>query len=89
MQDSSTVDGRNSEEHETHVVDSTTVGFKSCCCCSNSKIAKKSNEESEVEYSPPLGIGFSFVVIYRSPIKQTGFRCWSTPGLPSILLIRS
>ena len=60
MQDSSTVDGRNSEEHETDVVDSTTVGCKSCCCCSNSKIAKKSNEESEVEYSPPLGVGFSF-----------------------------
>ena len=51
-------DGRNSE-HETYVVDSTAVGCKSCCC-SNGKVAKKSNEESEVEYSPPPGIGFSF-----------------------------
>ena len=25
-------DGRNSEEHETYVVDSTAVGCKSCCC---------------------------------------------------------
>ena len=40
------------------IVDSTTVDCKSCCC-SNSKIAKKSNE-SEVKYSPPPGIGFSF-----------------------------
>ena len=56
--DSSTVDSRNSEEHETYVVDSTTVGCKSCCC-SNGKIAKKSNEESEVKYSPPSGIGSS------------------------------
>ena len=44
---SSTVDGRESEEHETYVVDSTIVDCKSCCC--NGKIAKKSNE-SEVEY---------------------------------------
>ena len=45
--DSSTVvDSKNSEEHETYVVDSTTVDCKSCCC--NSKIAKKCNK-SEVE----------------------------------------
>ncbi|CAN0279405.1 unnamed protein product, partial [Ascophyllum nodosum] len=30
------------------------------CCCSNGKVAKKSNEESKIEYSPPPGIGFSF-----------------------------
>ena len=53
--DSSTVDG--SEEHENYVVDSTTVDCKSCCC--NGKITKKSNE-SEVDYSPPPGIGFNF-----------------------------
>ena len=35
------------------------MGCKSCCC-SNGKVAKKSNEESEVEYSPPPGIGFNF-----------------------------
>ena len=52
-------DGRNSEEHETYVVDSTAVGCKSCCC-SNDKVGKQSNEESKVEYSPPPGIGFSF-----------------------------
>ena len=56
--DSSTVDGRNSEEHETYVKDSTTVDCK-LCCCSNGKIGKKSIE-SKVEYSPPPGIGFSF-----------------------------
>ena len=44
---SSTVDGRNSEKHETCVVDRTTVDCKSCCC-SNGKIATKSNE-SEAE----------------------------------------
>ncbi|CAM9642712.1 unnamed protein product [Ascophyllum nodosum] len=44
---------------KTYVVDSTAVGCKSCCC-SNGKVAKKSNEESKVEYSPPPGIGFSF-----------------------------
>ena len=36
--------GRNSEEHETCVVDSTTVDCKSCCC-SNGKLAKESNEK--------------------------------------------
>ena len=51
--------GKNSEEHETYVVDGTAVGCKSCCC-SNGKVAKKSNKEGEVEYSPPPGIGFSF-----------------------------
>ena len=56
--DSSTVDGRNGEEHETYVVDSTAIDCKSCCC-SNGKVATKSNE-SKVEYSPPPGIGFSF-----------------------------
>ena len=57
--DSSTVDGRNSKEHETYVVDSTAIGCKSCCC-SNGKVAWKSNE-SKVEYSPPPGIiGCSF-----------------------------
>ena len=53
-----TVDGGNSEEHETYVGNSTTVDCKSCCC-SNGKVARKSNE-SKVEYSPPPGIGFSF-----------------------------
>ena len=48
-------DGRNSEEHETYVVDNTAVGCKSCCY-SNGKVAKQSNEESKVEYSPPPGI---------------------------------
>ena len=57
--DTPTVDGTNSEQRETYVVDSAIVGCKSCCC-SNSKIAKQSNEESEVEYSPPPGTGFSF-----------------------------
>ena len=61
-------DGRNSEEHETYVVDSTAVGCKSCCC-SNGKVAKKSNKESEVEYSPPPGIGFSFAC-YHPPLSQ-------------------
>ena len=56
--ESSTVDGRNSEEHETYVVDSTTVDCKSCCR-SNGKVARMSNE-SNAEYSPPSGIGFSF-----------------------------
>ena len=54
--DTSTVDGRNSEEHETYVVDGTTVDCKSCCY--SGKTATKSNEESEVEYLPPPGIGF-------------------------------
>ena len=81
------VDGKNSEEHETYVVDSTTVDCKSCCC--NGKVAKKSTE-SKVEYSPPPDIGFSLpVVIHRSPIKQTGFKCWSTPGIQNISLIRT
>ena len=54
---STVVDGKHSEEHETYVVDKTTVDCKSCCC--NGRIAKKSNE-SEVEHSPPPSIGFSF-----------------------------
>ena len=72
--DSSTVDGRNSDEHETFVVDSTAVGCKSCCC-SNGKVAKKSNEESEVEYSPLPGIGFSFAYCHP-PLshKADGFQ---------------
>ena len=57
--DSSIVgDGRNGEKHETFVVHGTIVDCKSYCC-SNGKTPKKSNE-SEVEYSPPPGIGFSF-----------------------------
>ena len=69
-----TVDGRNSEEHETYVVDSTAVGCKSCCC-SNGKVAKKPNEESEVEYSPPPGIGFSFACCHPPLSQQTdGFQ---------------
>ena len=56
--DSSTVDGRNGEEHETYVVDSTTVGCKSYCR-RNGKVARMSSE-SNVEYSPPRSIGFSF-----------------------------
>ena len=72
--DSYTVDGRNSEEHETYVVESITVGCKSCCC-SNSKTAKKSNEKSEVEYSPPPGIGFSFACCHRPLSHQAdGFQ---------------
>ena len=63
-------DGRNSEEHDTYVVDSTAVGCKSCCCC-NGKVAKKSNEESEVEYSPPPGIGFSFACCHPPLSHQT------------------
>ena len=57
--DSSTVDGRNSEEHQTFVVDSTTTIDCKSCRCSNGKVARKYNE-SKVEYSPPPGIGFSF-----------------------------
>ena len=68
--DSSTVDRINSEEHETYVVDSTAVGCKSCCC-SNGKVAKKPNEESEVEYSPPPGIGFSFACCHPPLSHQT------------------
>ena len=68
--DSSTVDGRNSEEHETYVVDSTTVDCKSCCC-SNGKIARMSNE-SKVEYSPLPGIGFSFACCHPPLSHQTG-----------------
>ena len=81
--DSSTVDSRNSEEHEPFVVDSTTVDCNSCCC-SDGKVARKSNE-SKLEYSPPPGIGFSFACCH----PQTVFRWWLTPGLPSISLIRS
>ena len=55
--DGFTVDGRNREEHQTYVVDSTIVDCKSCC--SNGKVARKSNE-SKVKYSPPPGTGFSF-----------------------------
>ena len=61
-------DGRNSEDHETYVVDSKAVGCKSCCC-SNGKVAKKSNEESKVEYSPPPGIGFSLACCHP-PLSQ-------------------
>ena len=72
--DSSTVDGRNSEEHETYVVDSTAVGCRSCCC-SNGKVAKKFNEESEVEYSPPPVIEFSFACCHPLLSHQTdGFQ---------------
>ena len=68
--DSSTVDGRNSEERKTYGVDSTTVDCKSCCC-SNGKIAKKSNE-SAVEYSLPPGIGFSFACCHLPLSHQAG-----------------
>ena len=72
--DSSTVDGRNSEEHETHLVASTAVGCRSCCC-SNGKVAKKSYEESEVECSPPPGIEFSFACCHPPLSHQTdGFQ---------------
>ena len=44
-------------------------------CCSNGKVAKKSNEESEVEYSPPPGIGFSFACCHPPLSHQTnGFK---------------
>ena len=39
------------------------------CCCRNGKIAKKSNE-SEVEYSTPPGIGFSFACCHPSLFHQ-------------------
>ena len=39
------------------------------CCCSDDKVAKKSNEESEVEYSLPPGIGFSFAC-YHPPLSH-------------------
>ena len=66
--ESSTVDGRNSKEHEAYVVDSTIADYKSCCC-SNGKIAKKSNE-SKAEYSPLLGIGFSFACCHPPLFHQ-------------------
>ena len=47
------------------------MGCRSCCC-SNGKVAKKSNEESEVKYSPPPGIGFSFVCCHPPLSHQTG-----------------
>ena len=72
--DSSTVDGRNSEKHEIYVVDSTAVGCRSRCC-GNGKVAKQSNEESEVKYSPPPGIGFSFACCHPPLSHQTdGFQ---------------
>ena len=41
------------------------------CCCSNGKVAKKSSEESEVGYSPPPGIGFSFACCHPLLSHQT------------------
>ena len=77
--DYSTFDGRNSEKHETYVVDSTAVDCKSCCC-SNGKIAKKTNE-SEVKYSPPPGIGFSFVYCHLPLSHQAdGFQMLVNSG---------
>ena len=71
---SSTVDDKNSRKHETFGVDSTAVGCGSSCC-RNGKVAKKSNEESEVEYSPPPGIGFSFACCHPPLSHQTeGFQ---------------
>ena len=68
----STVDG-NSEEYETYVEDSPVVDCKSCCC-SNGKITKTFNE-SEVEYSPPPGIEFSFDCCHPSLSHQAdGFQ---------------
>ncbi|CAN0458149.1 unnamed protein product, partial [Ascophyllum nodosum] len=61
-------DGRTSRKDETFVVDSTSEGCKSCGY-SNGKIAKKSADESEVEYSPPPGIGFSFACCHP-PLSQ-------------------
>ena len=50
------------------------MGCKSCCC-SNGKIAKKSNEESQVKYSPPPGIGLSFTYCHPPLSHQTdGFQ---------------
>ena len=67
--DNSPVEGRNSEEHEIYVVDSTTtVGCKSCCC-SSGKIAKESNE-SKVEYSPLPGIAFRFACCHPPLFHQ-------------------
>ena len=72
--DSSTVDGKNSRKHETFVVDSTALGCRSCCC-SNGKVAKKSNEESEVGHSPPPGIELSFARCHPPLSHQTdGFQ---------------
>ena len=76
--DRSTVDGRNSEEHETYVVDSTTVDCKSCCC--NGRLAKSSNE-SEVECSPPPGIVFNFASCHVPLAHQSGgFQMLEDPG---------
>ena len=73
-------DGRNSEDHETYVVDSAAVGCKSCCR-SNGKVAKKSNEESEVEYSPPTDIGFSFACCHPPlPHRADGFQMFVDSG---------
>ena len=50
------------------------MGCKSCCC-SNGKVAKKFNEESEVKYSPPPGVGFSFTCCHLPLSHQTdGFQ---------------
>ena len=79
--DSSTVvDGRNNEEHEIYVVDSTTVDCKSCCC-SDGKIAKKPMKAKSNIYRHLVSALVLPIGTYRSPIKQTGFGSWSTPGL--------
>ena len=58
----------------SYVVDSTAMGCKSCCC-SNGKVATKSNEESEVKYSPPPGVGLSFTCCHPPLSHQTdGFQ---------------
>ena len=58
----------------SYVVDSTTMGCKSCCC-SNGKVAKKSNEESEFKCSPPPGVGLSFTCCHPPLSHQTdGFQ---------------
>ena len=50
------------------------MGCKSCCC-SNGKVSKKSNGESEVQYSPPPRVGLSFTCCHPPLSHQTdGFQ---------------
>ena len=60
--DSSTADGRNSEKHETFVVDSTATSCNNKSCCCNDKIEKPI--QNEVKYLLLPGIRFSFVACH-------------------------
>ena len=67
-----TVDGKNSETHETYDVDSTILDCKSYCCYG--KIGKKSIE-SEIKYLQPPEIIVSFGVYYIPLFHQAdGFQ---------------